>query len=159
MVCGILFFHGMYAELGCVDLLTRVFKNTCERNPEIWNSMITLEAEDVVITDDVTYVSALIATAQLQHLEFAQQLHACLLKKCRDLKVISLNAMRATYSRVNHVGNSFNVCNGMKERDIVSWNTVVSALVQNGQDKKVLMLVYEMQNLGVAIDDITITSC
>ncbi|XP_055833198.1 pentatricopeptide repeat-containing protein At3g22150, chloroplastic [Solanum dulcamara] len=162
----------MYAELGCIDLATRIFENTCERNTEIWNSMISgyiqnnfpfkavdlfLEAEDAVTTDDVTFVSALMATSQLQHLEFAQQLHACLIKKCRDSQVVSLNAMIATYSRCNHVGDSFKVFNGMKERDIVSWNTMVSALVQNGLDNEALMLVYEMQKLGVAIDDITIT--
>ncbi|KAG5575345.1 hypothetical protein H5410_055479 [Solanum commersonii] len=80
----------MYAELGCVDLATRIFENTCERNTEIWNSMISgyiqnnfplkavdlfleaVEAEDAVTTDDVTFVSALMATSQLQHLEFAQ---------------------------------------------------------------------------------------
>lgn len=31
----------MYAELGCVDFATRIFENTCERNTEIWNSMIS----------------------------------------------------------------------------------------------------------------------
>ncbi|KAK4358991.1 hypothetical protein RND71_021220 [Anisodus tanguticus] len=65
--------------------------------------------------------------------------------------------MIATYSRCNRVGDSFKVFNGMKERDIVSWNTMVSALVQNGLDNEALMLVYEMQKLGVSIDDITIT--
>lgn len=35
----------------------------------------------------------------------------------------------------------------------------VADLVQNGLDKEALMLAYEMQNLGVAIDDITIASC
>ncbi|KAG5575349.1 hypothetical protein H5410_055483 [Solanum commersonii] len=118
---------------------------------------LAVEAEDAVTTDDVTFVSALMATSQLQHLEFAQQLHACLIMKCRDSQVISLNAMIATYSRCNHVGNSFKVFNGMKERYIVSWNTMVSALVQNELDNEALMLVYEMQKLWVAIDDITIT--
>uniref|UniRef100_A0A3Q7IT71 Uncharacterized protein n=1 Tax=Solanum lycopersicum TaxID=4081 RepID=A0A3Q7IT71_SOLLC len=59
----------MYAELGCINLMTRLFENT------------SVEAEDAVTTDDVTFVSALRATSQLQHLEFTQ-LHACLIKKC-----------------------------------------------------------------------------
>ncbi|KAJ8551273.1 hypothetical protein K7X08_000643 [Anisodus acutangulus] len=67
--------------------------------------------------------------------------------------------MIATYSRCNRVGDSFKVFNGMKERDIVSWNTMVSALVQNGLDNEALMLVYEMQKLGVSIDDIQLPSC
>ncbi|KAG5576579.1 hypothetical protein H5410_056713 [Solanum commersonii] len=45
----------------------------------------------------------------------------------------------------------------MKERDIVSWSTTVSALVQNELDNEALMLVYEMKKLLVAINDITIT--
>ncbi|CAN4081411.1 unnamed protein product [Withania somnifera] len=165
----------MYAELGCVDLARRIFENTCEGNTEIWNSMISgyiqnnfpfkaidlfleaVEAEDAVTTDEVTFVSALMATSQLQHLEFAQQLHACLIKKCMDSHVILLNAMIATYSRCNRVGDSFKVFNGMKERDIVSWNTMVSALVQNGLDNEALMLVNEMQKLGILMDDVTIT--
>ncbi|KAH0747391.1 hypothetical protein KY285_009048 [Solanum tuberosum] len=34
--------------------------------------LVAVEAEDAVTTDDVTFVSALMATSQLQHLEFAQ---------------------------------------------------------------------------------------
>ncbi|WMV53985.1 hypothetical protein MTR67_047370 [Solanum verrucosum] len=67
----------MYAELGCVDLATRIFENTCERNTELWNSMINgyiqnnfplkavdlfleaVEAEDAVTTDDVTFQNGL----------------------------------------------------------------------------------------------------
>ncbi|XP_009759868.1 pentatricopeptide repeat-containing protein At3g22150, chloroplastic [Nicotiana sylvestris] len=165
----------MYADLGCIDLASRIFENSCERNTEIWNSMISgyiqnnfpfkaldlflgaVEAEDGVPIDDVTFVSALTATSQLQHLEFAQQLHACLIKKSMDSQVILLNAMVATYSRCNRVGDSFKVFSGMEERDIVSWNTMVSALVQNGLDDEALMLVHEMQKLGVVIDAITIT--
>ncbi|KAG5576555.1 hypothetical protein H5410_056689, partial [Solanum commersonii] len=111
----------------------------------IWNFMISMyiqkffpfkavdlflkdvEAEDVVTTDDVILVSAATATSQLQHLE------------------------------CNHVGNSFKGFNGKKERDIVSWNTMGSTLVENELDNEALMLVYETKRLWVAIDDTTIT--
>ncbi|KAK6775895.1 hypothetical protein RDI58_026896 [Solanum bulbocastanum] len=65
----------------CIDLATKIFKNTCETNTEIWNSMISgciqnnfpfkavdlfleaVEVEDIVTTDDVTFVSALMAVS------------------------------------------------------------------------------------------------
>ncbi|WMV54743.1 hypothetical protein MTR67_048128 [Solanum verrucosum] len=51
--------------------------------------MYAEQAEDVVTTDDVTFVSALMTTSQLQHWEFSQQLHACVIKKCRDSQFIN----------------------------------------------------------------------
>ncbi|WMV54752.1 hypothetical protein MTR67_048137 [Solanum verrucosum] len=78
-----------------------------------------VEAEDDVTTDDLIFVSALMATSQLQYLEFP---------------------------------NSY-----MHERDIVSWSTTVSTLVQNELDNEALMIVYKMKKLWIAIDDITIT--
>ncbi|KAG5576578.1 hypothetical protein H5410_056712 [Solanum commersonii] len=91
-----------HCDLCCIDLVTRIFESTYETNTEIWNPMISqyiqnnfpfkavdlfleaIEAEDVVTTNDLKFVSALMETSQLQYLEFAQQLHACLINKCRD---------------------------------------------------------------------------
>lgn len=84
----------MYAELSCLSNARRIFDNCLERNTEIWNSMIggyvqnsgpaealdlflkALQSPDVVVIDEVTFLSAISATSQLQNLKIAQQLHA-----------------------------------------------------------------------------------
>ncbi|KAG5562868.1 hypothetical protein RHGRI_005560 [Rhododendron griersonianum] len=87
----------MYAELGCLDLSRNVFYQSLERNTEVWNTMIggyvqknspveainlflKALASEQTILDEVTFLSALTAASQLQRLDFAQQLHAYLMK-------------------------------------------------------------------------------
>lgn len=164
----------MYTELSCLSIARRIFDNCLERNTEIWNSMIGgyvqnscpteslhlfLKAlADAVAIDEVTFLSAMNATSQLQHLEFAQQLHAYLIKSSLISRVVILNAMISMYSKLNSINESFHVFASMQEKDLVSWNTMVSALVQNGMDDEGLMLVREMQNQGFMIDAVTITA-
>ena len=69
-----------------------------------------------------------------------------------------LNALVALYAKCNCISDSFKVFSEMQERDVVSWNTMICVLVQNGLDDEGLMLVYEMQKLGFPIDDVTITT-
>ncbi|KAG8390596.1 hypothetical protein BUALT_Bualt01G0100000 [Buddleja alternifolia] len=166
----------MYAELGCLDFARKIFDNCLVKNAHVWNTMIggyvqnnypiialelfhkALEAQDGGSIDDVTFLSALTAASELQHFDVAQQLHSYLIKSSSVSSVILHNAVIAVYSRCNSICDSFKVFNGMQERDVVSWNTMISALVQNGLDDEGLMLVCEMQKLGFSIDDITVTA-
>lgn len=166
----------MYAELGCLDLARKIFDSCLKKNAHVWNTMIggyvqnncsvfalelfneALEAQDCGSTDDVTFLLALTAASDLQQLDVAQQLHSYLTKGSLVSSVILLNAVIALYSRCNKIGDSFKVFSGMQERDVVSWNTMICAFVQNGFDDEGLMLVYEMQKLGFMIDDVTVAA-
>ncbi|KAH7841753.1 hypothetical protein Vadar_033940 [Vaccinium darrowii] len=165
----------MYAELGCLDCARIVFYRSLERNTEVWNTMIggyvqnnspveainlfleALESKHTVL-DEVTFLSALTAASQLQRLDFAQQLHAYLMKNSVLSCMMILNAMIVMYSRCNLVDMSFQIFSRMCERDAVSWNTMVSAFVQNGLDYEGLMLVNEMQQQGFMIDSVTVAA-
>lgn len=165
----------MYAELGCFDFARKIFDICLERNTEVWNTMIggyvqnhrpveaielfiqALELDEIVF-DDVTFLSALSAVSHLQELDLGQQLHAYIIKNFVALPVIVLNAVIVMYSRCNSIHTSFKVFEKMQERDVVSWNTMISAFVQNGLDDEGLMLVYEMQKQGFMIDSVTVTA-
>ncbi|KAK9284490.1 hypothetical protein L1049_023663 [Liquidambar formosana] len=164
-----------YAELGSLDFARKIFNCCLERNTEVWNTMIggyvqnnfpikgidlflqALESEGTAL-DDVTFLSGLTAVSQMQQLELGQQLHAYMIKNSSALPVIILNAIIVMYSRCNSIKTSFKVFENMPKRDVVSWNTMISAFVQNGLDDEGLMLVYEMQKQGFIIDSITITA-
>ncbi|KAL5773062.1 hypothetical protein ACOSP7_012681 [Xanthoceras sorbifolium] len=165
----------MYAELGQVDLARMIFDCCLVRNTEVWNTMIggyvqnnfPIEAIklflqamqlDEVVLDYVSYLSALSAVSYLQQLDLARQLHAYIIKNLATLPVIVVNAVIVMYSRCNCIHTSFKVFDKMLERDIVSWNTMISAFVQNGLDDEGLMLVYEMQKQQFKIDSVTVTA-
>lgn len=166
----------MYSELGCVDFARKIFDGCLIKNAHVWNTMIggyvlnnlpldalelffqVLESQDGGNIDDVTFLSALTAASDLQQLDIAHQLHSYLIRKSLDSSVILLNAIIALYSKCNSIGDSFKVFSEMQERDVVSWNTMICALIQIGLDDEGLMLVYEMQKMGFSVDDVTITA-
>ncbi|OMO89017.1 hypothetical protein COLO4_19982 [Corchorus olitorius] len=164
----------MFSEVGCLDYARKIFDNCSHRNIEIWNTMIGgylqngcplegmelfLQAmESGIVFDDVTFLSALTAVSQLQRLDLAQQMHAYIIKNLCNLPVIVANAILVMYSRCNSIHTSFEFFDKMPERDIISWNTMVSAFVQNGLDDEGLLLVHEMQKQGFLVDSVTVTA-
>lgn len=165
----------MYAELGSLEFAKKVFDNCLGRNTEVWNTMISafvqnscplegiklflqaVESEDAAL-DEVTLLSALAAASHLQMFELAEQLHAFVIKNVAVLQVCVLNALVALYSRCNSIDISFKIFDNMPEKDVVSWNTMISAFVQNGLDDEALMLFYEMQKQGMMVDSVTVTA-
>ncbi|XP_074308980.1 pentatricopeptide repeat-containing protein At3g22150, chloroplastic [Silene latifolia] len=165
----------MFSEMGCMDLARKIFDGCLNKNVEVWNSMIGgylqnncyVEALDLFIDaltlenmslDDVSYISALTTVSQLQDMVLGQQLHALVIKNATGLSVTVINALIVMYSRCNCIQEAFKVFDGMLKRDVVSWNTVITALVQNGMYEEGLMLVYEMQKQGFRVDAVTVTA-
>ncbi|RWR97153.1 pentatricopeptide repeat-containing protein, chloroplastic [Cinnamomum micranthum f. kanehirae] len=162
----------MYSELSAVDCARMVFDSCVERNIEVWNTMIDgyvqndcpeeatdlfiqILHEEKIFPDSVTFLVTLMAVSQLQQLEFGKQIHAYVIKYSAELPVILSNALVVMYSRCDSVEMAFSVFEKMLERDVVTWNTMVSAFVQNGFDVEGLLLVCEMQKQGVYIDSVT----
>lgn len=165
----------MYAELGCLDIARKIFELCLEKNTEVWNTMIAsyvqnncpLDGIKVFIEalmsaqtdlDDVTLVSVLTAVSQMKELDMALQFHAYVIKKCSELPINVMNTIIAMYSRCGFVETSFKVFDKMLARDAVSWNTMISAFVQNGLDDEGLMLAYEMQKQGLTADPVTLAA-
>ncbi|KAK7258309.1 hypothetical protein RIF29_23882 [Crotalaria pallida] len=164
----------MFADLGFLDYARLIFYRCSNKNTEVWNSMIggyvqnncPVEAVGVffealsneAICDDVTYLSVITAVSLLQQIKLAEQLHAFVLKSLQVPPIIILNAIISMYSRCNSTNISFKIFERMLERDAVSWNTIISAFVQNGLDDEALMLVCEMQKQKFAIDSVTVAA-
>uniref|UniRef100_A0ACD5UVE5 Uncharacterized protein n=1 Tax=Avena sativa TaxID=4498 RepID=A0ACD5UVE5_AVESA len=166
----------MFSEIGDVQSARMVFDRAAKKNIEVWNTMITgygqngwvSEAMDLFIQilgskevppDVVTFLSAITAASQSQDGRLGQQLHCYLMKGMRsELPVILGNALVVMYSRCGNVQTAFELFDRLPEKDIVSWNTMVTAFVQNDFDLEGLLLVYQMQKSGFIPDTVTLTA-
>jgi pentatricopeptide repeat protein len=166
----------MFSELGDVQSAWRVFEHTAKNTTEVWNTMITgfvqngkfAEAINLFIQilgskevplDVVTFLSALTMASQSQDGRLGQQLHGYLIKGLHgSLPVILDNALVVMYSRCGNVQTSFDLFDRLPEKGIVSWNTMVTAFVQNEFDLEGLLLCCQMQKAGFAADSVALTA-
>ncbi|KAL9271579.1 Pentatricopeptide repeat-containing protein [Drosera capensis] len=164
----------MFLAVGCVEVARKVFDSCLGKNAEVWNTMMggylkclcCIEALELFVEalecsaslDDVTLVAALTGVSQLQELSMGKQLHAYIMKTSMGSSINVLNTVIAMYSRCDSIEESFKVFHEMKERDAVSWNSIITALVQNGLDEEGLMLVNEMKKQGFPIDSVAATA-
>ena len=149
----------MFSELGDISAARRVFDGSANgRNTEVWNAMIggyvqnqlpdsaldlfskMLRDEGGVPADAVTLVAALTAAEERR---VGEQIHARVLKSSAPAVILS-NALAAMYARCNDVQAGREIFRRTLEKDIVSWNTMVTALVQNGMDVEALSVIREM---------------
>lgn len=166
----------MYAELSDIRSARWVFDLAEERNVEVWNTMIggyvqndeygeaialfieVLESDEVS-ADSVTFLNCLMAISQMQDIRLGQQIHAYLIKERSSLlPLILCNALVVMYSRCGCVQLAFDLFQLMPERDIVTWNTMISAFVQKDLNLEGLLLVYEMQKQGFTVDSVTVSA-
>lgn len=166
----------MFSELSDVSAARRAFDRSATRNTEVWNAMIggyvqndlpedalqlfvQISAQDAVLADTVTFIAALMAASMLQVVRLGEQLHALILKNSTSPPpVILSNALMVMYSRCSTVQTALDLFHRMPEKDVVSWNTMASALVQNGLDTEGLLLVHDMQREGLRADAVTLTA-
>ncbi|XP_020576082.1 pentatricopeptide repeat-containing protein At3g22150, chloroplastic [Phalaenopsis equestris] len=166
----------IYSERSDIQSARLIFDCAVEKNVQVWNTMIggyvqnacyeealalflqVLESDEVV-ADDVTFLASLMAISQLQDDGLGRQVHAYLIKEnSKALPLILNNALMVMYSRCDDVKSAFDVFGLMLERDIVSWNTMISAFVQKDLNFEGLRLVHEMHKAGLIADSVTVTA-
>ncbi|XP_077243029.1 tetratricopeptide repeat (TPR)-like superfamily protein [Tasmannia lanceolata] len=139
-----------------------------------WNSIISahlhngysLEAlklfgemqKDGIAMNSYTVVGVLQACTELSFVKLGMEIHAALLKSCDDLDVFEANALVVMYSRSGRMRNAVKVFEEIDNRDYVSWNSMLSGYVQNGFYGEALGLFYEMQDVGLNPDQVSVLS-
>lgn len=166
----------MYARFGCVDYASSVFDQMRGRNVVSWSVMIAclakngkpfealelfqemiLETSDLV-PNSVTMVSVLQACAALSALEQGRLIHGVILRRGLNSILPVANALVTMYARCGKLELAQSVFNQMEKRDVISWNSLVSAYGLHGFGKKAVEIFHEMINNGVPPSPISFVS-
>ncbi|XP_068642572.1 pentatricopeptide repeat-containing protein DOT4, chloroplastic-like [Aristolochia californica] len=90
-------------------------------------------------------------------LKSGKQIHAHVLKSFNDVTISVQNALIKMYSKCGSVGLAYSVFSNMKERDTITWNTMIGGFGVNGHGGAALRLLQEMRQSGAEPNTVTFT--
>lgn len=166
----------MYAKCGEFGDVLKVFDRIPQRDQVSWNSMIAalcrfeewelaLDLFRVMQSEGVepssfTLVSVANACCNLREgdaVRLGKQVHGYSLK-VGDSKTFTHNALMNMYARLGRVEDSRAIFELFADRDMVSWNTMISSLSQNDRFSEALRFLRLMVFEGVKPDAVTVAS-
>ncbi|KAG0457485.1 hypothetical protein HPP92_022642 [Vanilla planifolia] len=170
-----------YAKVGNLSAAQRLFDVMPDRNPVSWTVLIgsytrhgfAIEALELFRTmvsngmqpDQFTFSSCLCASSAIASLKHGKQIHARLLRTRFNPNAIVLSSLIDMYSKCGDFEGCGRVFHNtsIRRRDVVIWNTVMSALGHHGHGREVIRLFEEMIRTGTRPDANTfvvlLTSC
>ncbi|CAK7329448.1 unnamed protein product [Dovyalis caffra] len=165
----------MYSKCGKVDYAERVFNRISSKNIVAWNAMIggyslnnysfesfaflkRMQEDDKVIPDVVTVINLLPSCSQSGALLEGKSIHGYAIRKMFLPYLVLETALVDMYGKCRELKLAVRVFDQMNEKNLVSWNNMVAAYVQNGQNGEALTLFQHILNEPSKPDAITIAS-
>ncbi|KAH9805785.1 pentatricopeptide repeat-containing protein [Citrus sinensis] len=162
----------MYARCGKLDSARKVFDEIRERDLVSWNSMISgyskmgyaKEAvelfgrmrEEEFLPDEITLVSVLGSCGDLGDLVLGKWVEGFVVKNKMDLNFYMGSALIDMYGKCGALVPARRVFDAMVNKDVVTWNAMITAYAQNGLSNEAIMLFNRMKYAGVNPDKITL---
>ncbi|XP_071738476.1 pentatricopeptide repeat-containing protein At2g13600-like [Rutidosis leptorrhynchoides] len=159
---------------GLLDEADKVFRSMPETDQCSWNSMVSgfarhdrfdesveffvrMHVQDFV-HNQYSYGSALSSCAGLRNMKMGTQIHASVLKSPYQRDVYIGSALIDMYSKCGNVGCAQRVFDGMSQRNVVSWNSLITCYEQNGPAYEALLVFKKMMDFGIEPDEVTLAS-
>ncbi|XP_068664293.1 pentatricopeptide repeat-containing protein At2g29760, chloroplastic-like [Aristolochia californica] len=161
-----------YAKAGDLTFARQLFEEMPERNVVSWNALIAgytqtnqpqealdlfheMNSEGLQPTEG-TLVSVLSACGQLGSFDLGRWIYEYHIEGKRiQLSVILGNAFIDMYAKCGNIDAALRLFHEMPKRDLVSWNSMISACAMHGIGEKALVLFEQMKSEGLVPDDIT----
>ncbi|KAL3000432.1 hypothetical protein AAZX31_09G212500 [Glycine max] len=158
----------MYSKCGDIVKARKVFDKMPHRDPVSWNSMLTayvhhgLEVQAMNIfrqmllegcePDSVSISTVLTGVSSLG---LGVQIHGWVISQGHEWNLSIANSLIMMYSNHGRLEKARWVFNLMPERDVVSWNSIISAHCKR---REALAFFEQMEGAGVQPDKITFVS-
>ncbi|XP_027064708.2 putative pentatricopeptide repeat-containing protein At3g13770, mitochondrial [Coffea arabica] len=151
-----------------------VFRSLGSRSTVSWNSMLCgyfdaghyLKTVDLFLWmlkggkeyDHVTVLVIIQACAELGLIELGMQVHQLVKKHGFSKDLHTLNALMRFYSSMGYLKCSFNLFISVPNKDVVLWNSMISACIDNSLNDEAIKMFTKMQIEGIRPNDSSIIS-
>uniref|UniRef100_K3XRN3 Pentacotripeptide-repeat region of PRORP domain-containing protein n=1 Tax=Setaria italica TaxID=4555 RepID=K3XRN3_SETIT len=162
----------MYMKCGCMSDALEAFKVMPSRNTKSWNTLIdgfvqnqkhkeALTMFEEMLSNDfnpdaVTLVSVLSACTQLGDLQQGRNLHSYIKSRRISCDTILTNSLINMYAKCGDMVAAEVVFQAMKQRDVVSWTTMVCGYVQGRQFTAAFIFFEEMKAAGIVASEMAL---
>lgn len=146
----------MYSKIGLRIEARKMFDEMPHRNSATWNAYIANAVQDGRSLDaigafkeflcvdgepnSITFCAFLNACADTSNLELGHQLHAFIIRSGYRDDVSVLNGLVDFYGKCGDIVSSEMVFNRIRWRNVVSWCSMLAALVQNHEEERACMV-------------------
>ncbi|KAL4197717.1 hypothetical protein AMTRI_Chr04g189680 [Amborella trichopoda] len=161
----------MYAKCGKLDIAHTLFNKIPDRNVVSWSTMISgyacsdqsKEALDLfremqangVAPNEAILVTVLSVSANLGAFDLGKWVHRYIERNNIFLSANIGTALIHMYARCARLEESFEVFDMMREKNVDSWNAIISGLAMHGLGAKAMDCFCNMKISGIKPDDIT----
>lgn len=169
----------MYARCGGMEEAKVVFDGLKSKNEVCWNALIAgharkSEAETAVRlfsemkksgfeVTHFTYSSVFAACASIGALEQGKWVHGHLVKSGLKLIAFVGNTLLDMYGKAGSIEDARKVFERLVKRDVVSWNSMLTACAQHGLGRETVERFEEMRSRGILPNEVTflcvLTAC
>eukprot|EP00250_Pteridium_aquilinum_P021030 c25013_g23_i2 orf=922-3630(-) len=161
----------MYGKCQSMEDAVIVFNKLSLRDTVSWNTMIagynevgsSEEAvklffnmqEERIKPNEASFVCALHACSLLSASEEGMAIHAQAVYAGQESSARVGNTLIDMYSKCGRLKDALHLFNTLEDRDVISWNGIMTGYLQHGHDKTALDMLQEMQLDGLKPNEVS----
>ncbi|KAK4486112.1 hypothetical protein RD792_008780 [Penstemon davidsonii] len=160
-----------YAQSGDITRARSLFSMMPHRDSISWAAIIAGYAQsgdseealqlfvemkrDGEILNRSAFTCVLSTCADVAAFELGKQIHGRVIKAGYVFGCYVGNALLAMYCRCGSIDEAYEVFNGIEDKDVVSWNTIIIGYARHGFGKEALEHFELMKQAGIRPDEVT----
>ncbi|PKU73914.1 pentatricopeptide repeat-containing protein At2g17210 [Dendrobium catenatum] len=161
-----------YGKCNNVESAQKLFDEISERDVISWSSLISgyvqtggavnalqlfrkMSMEDGIEMDGLVLVSVLQACSFVGDVNYGRSVHGHVFQRGFEADLFINNSLIDMYSKCFHMNSAYMVFIQMAQTNLVSWNSILSGLVENDKYMEALLLLESMKKAAVEGDAYT----
>ncbi|XWS70921.1 hypothetical protein CRYUN_Cryun03dG0092000 [Craigia yunnanensis] len=164
----------VYAKSGLVKDASCVFESMRERNVVTWSCMVVGYVQNELFEealllfhraqimelehDQFIFSSIICGCAGLSALIEGKQVHAIISKTGYGSNIFVASSLIDMYAKCGSVEEAYTIFTGIEEKNVVSWNTMISGFAKHARALETMISFEKMQQIGLYPNDVTYIS-